>query len=58
MTESDPHLGIALLTVSSLVVGAAMVFLGLSKRRLSWRTPYCRVCRARHRGACKIRLTL
>jgi hypothetical protein len=58
MTEPDPHLGVALLTGSSLVVGAAMVFLGLAKRRLSWRTPYCRVCRARHRGACKIRLTL
>jgi hypothetical protein len=58
MTEPDPHLGVALLTVSSLVAAASMVFLGLAKRRLSWRTPYCRVCRTRHRGACKIRLTL
>jgi hypothetical protein len=58
MTESDPTLGLALVTVASLVAAAAMVQLGLAKRRLSWRTPYCRVCRTRHRGACTIRLTL
>jgi hypothetical protein len=58
VTETDPQLGIAIATAASLVAGLAMLMLGTAKRRLSWRTPYCHVCRHRHRGACKIRLTL
>jgi hypothetical protein len=57
VTETDPQLGVALLA-SIFAAASAMVGLGLTKRRLTWRTPYCRVCRTRHRGACKIRLTL
>ncbi len=57
MIATDPELSVALLT-SVLVATSAMVGLGLTKRRLNWRTPYCHVCRHRHRGACKIRLTL
>jgi hypothetical protein len=43
---------------SIFAAATAMVGLGLAKKRLSWTTPYCHVCRTRHRGACKIRLTL
>lgn len=57
MAESDPQLAAAFLT-SILAAGSAMLGLGLAKKRLSWKAPYCRVCRTRHRGACKIRLTL
>ncbi|HSL63056.1 MAG TPA: hypothetical protein VK874_00230 [Gaiellaceae bacterium] len=58
MTDTDPQLVMAVTAAATLVAGFAMVWLGLAKRRLDWRVPYCRVCRQRHRGACKIRLTL
>ena len=57
MTEADPQLAVALLG-SIFAAASAMVGLALAKKRLSWKAPYCRVCRTRHRGACKIRLTL
>jgi hypothetical protein len=57
VNEADPQLAVALLG-SIFAAATAMVGLGLAKKRLNWRTPYCHVCRARHRGACKIRLTL
>jgi hypothetical protein len=57
VTEPDPQLAAALLA-SILAAATCMLGLGLAKKRLSWKAPYCRVCRARHRGACKIRLTL
>ena len=57
MNEADPQLAVALLG-SIFAAASAMVCLGLAKKRLTWKTPYCRVCRARHRGACKIRVTL
>jgi len=55
--DTDPQLAAALLA-SILAAASCMLGLGLAKKRLTWRAPYCRVCRARHRGACKIRLTL
>ena len=57
MTEADPQLAVALLG-SIFAAASAMVCLSFAKKRLTWKAPYCRVCRARHRGACKIRLTL
>jgi hypothetical protein len=57
VTEADPQLAVVLLG-SIFAAASAMVCLGLAKKRLTFREPYCRVCRARHRGACKIRLTL
>ena len=57
MTEADPQLAVALLG-SILAAASAMLCLGLAKKRLTFKAPYCHVCRARHRGACKIRLTL
>jgi len=57
VNEADPQLAVALLG-SIFAAASGMVCLGLAKKRLNWRTPYCRVCRARHRGGCKIRLTL
>ena len=57
MTEADPQLAVALLG-SIFAAASAMVCLGFAKKRLISKTPYCRVCRARHRGGCKIRLTL
>jgi hypothetical protein len=55
--DTDPQIAAALLA-SILAAATCMIGLGLAKKRLTWKAPYCGVCRSRHRGACKIRLTL
>ena len=45
VAETDPQLAVAVLT-SIFAAATVMVGLGLAKKRLSWKAPYCRVCRA------------